>query len=240
MSVSDEQRTLVFLPGAAGAAEFWRPVASRLPDRWRKTLLSWPGAGDQPHDPDVQGFEDLIASVSRDLHGPSDLIAQSMGGIIAIGIALRHPEHVRRLVLTATSGGIDVAELGASDWREEYGAECPNAALLDQGGPRRLHRCHHHDQSACQTANCTCSLAAPTAWPTIGRTRWLGSSKTTSHDCHRWKPPTDKDLLSSRRNREAATACPPIARIAEVISASAFEYLAPTRERSGERRSTPS
>ena len=32
-------------------------------------------------------------------------------------------------MLTATSGGIDVAELGGSDWREEYGAEYPNAAL---------------------------------------------------------------------------------------------------------------
>lgn len=128
MSVIDEQRTLVFLPGAAGAAEFWRPVASRLPDRWRKTLLSWPGAGDQPDDPDVHGFEDLIASVSRGLHGPSDLIAQSMGGIIAIGIALRHPEHVRRLVLTATSGGIDVADLGGADWRDAYNAEYRNAA----------------------------------------------------------------------------------------------------------------
>jgi pimeloyl-ACP methyl ester carboxylesterase len=126
--MSDEQRNVVFLPGAGGAAEFWRPVASRLPARWRKMLLSWPGAGDQPHDPNVHGFEDLIASTSRGLHAPSDLVAQSMGAIIAIGIALRHPEQVRRLVLTATSGGIDVAELGGADWREEYGAEYPNAA----------------------------------------------------------------------------------------------------------------
>jgi pimeloyl-ACP methyl ester carboxylesterase len=49
--VSDEQRSLVFLPGAAGASEFWLPVATRLPDAWRKTLLSWPGAGNQPNDP---------------------------------------------------------------------------------------------------------------------------------------------------------------------------------------------
>jgi pimeloyl-ACP methyl ester carboxylesterase len=122
------RRNLVFLPGAAGAAEFWQPVASRLPAPWRKTLLNWPGAGNEPHDPDVHGFEDLIISVSRRLRGRSDLIAQSMGGVIAVGAALQRPEHVRRLVLCATSGGIDVAELSATNWREEYRAAYRHAA----------------------------------------------------------------------------------------------------------------
>ncbi len=126
--MTDEQRKVVFLPGAAGAAEFWQPAANRLPAQWHKTLLRWPGAGHQPHDPTVHGFEDLIASMSRGLPADSDLVAQSMGGIIAIGIALRHPEHVRRLVLTATSGGINVAELGGAAWRDEYSAEYPNSA----------------------------------------------------------------------------------------------------------------
>jgi pimeloyl-ACP methyl ester carboxylesterase len=128
VSASDEHRRLLFLPGAAGAAEFWRPVASRLPARWQKTLLSWPGAGDQPHDPRVHGFEDLIQSIAHGLEGQSDLIAQSMGGVIALGLALRQPEHVRRLVLCATSGGSGVAALGATNWREQYRADYPHAA----------------------------------------------------------------------------------------------------------------
>lgn len=126
--MSDEQRKVVFLPGAAGAAEFWRPVAGRLPARWRKTLLSWPGAGNEPHAPGVHGFEDLIDGTSRRIGADNDLVAQSMGAIIAIGIAVHHPEQVRRLVLTATSGGIDVAQLGGSEWRREYRAEYPNSA----------------------------------------------------------------------------------------------------------------
>jgi surfactin synthase thioesterase subunit len=52
---------IVFLPGASGAGEYWQPVAGRLPDGWQKTLLSWPGAGEEPHDPHVRSFEDLIA-----------------------------------------------------------------------------------------------------------------------------------------------------------------------------------
>jgi pimeloyl-ACP methyl ester carboxylesterase len=119
---------VVFLPGASGDRDFWAPVANQLPSGWRTTLLSWPGAGDQPHDRHVRGFDDLIALVAGKLDERSDLVAQSMGGVVAIGIALRHPEKVRRLVLVATSGGIDVAALGAADWRTPYQAEYPRAA----------------------------------------------------------------------------------------------------------------
>lgn len=58
----------------------------------------------------------------------SDVVAQSMGGVVAVGLALRHPEKVRRLVLVASSGGIDVEGFGAEDWRDEYVLEFPNAA----------------------------------------------------------------------------------------------------------------
>jgi len=119
---------VVFLPGAAGARGFWRPVADRLPKAWTKTLRSWPGAGEEPHDPRVRSFSDLIARVASEIDHQTDLIAQSMGGIVGVGIALRHPRKVRRLVLVATSGGLDVRGLGAVDWRFEYRAEYPNAA----------------------------------------------------------------------------------------------------------------
>jgi pimeloyl-ACP methyl ester carboxylesterase len=129
-------RKLLFLPGAAGGAEFWRPVADRLPDRWHKKLLGWPGAGEEPHDPQVRSFDDLIARAAAELDDQYDIVAQSMGGVVAIGVALRHPEKVRRLVLVATSGGIDLAGLGAADWRSEYRREYPDAmAWISQEQP---------------------------------------------------------------------------------------------------------
>jgi pimeloyl-ACP methyl ester carboxylesterase len=119
---------VVFLPGASGAAEFWRPVADRLPAAWIKALLSWPGAGEEPHDTSVRGFGDLVAAVAAGLESPCDVVAQSMGGVVAIGLALRHPGKVRRLVLAATSGGVDVSGLGAADWRPDYRSAYPRAA----------------------------------------------------------------------------------------------------------------
>ncbi len=91
-------------------------------------MLNWPGAGAQPHDPRVRSFEDLIALTGAACEDGCDLVAQSMGGIIAVGVGLHEPRKVRRLVLVATSGGIDMTGLGAAEWREQYRTEFPDAA----------------------------------------------------------------------------------------------------------------
>jgi pimeloyl-ACP methyl ester carboxylesterase len=119
---------VVFLPGAAGAAGFWRPVGRTLPAAWEKTYLSWPGLGDQAHDPTVAGFDDLVDRVLDALDRPTDLVAQSIGGVIAVRVAARAPDLVHRLVLVATSAGVDMTRLGAEDWRKDYRRSFPQAA----------------------------------------------------------------------------------------------------------------
>jgi pimeloyl-ACP methyl ester carboxylesterase len=66
--------------------------------------------------------------VASRMDGPVDLVAQSMGGVIAARLAISRPEMVRRLVLVATSGGIDMVEFDAADWRPGYRKLFPNAA----------------------------------------------------------------------------------------------------------------
>jgi len=121
-------REVFFLPGSGAAPEFWRPVGERLPAAWRKTYFGWPGIGHQRPDPAVRGFDDLVAKVVRRIERPVDLVAQSMGGVIATRIALAYPAMVRRLVLAVTSGGVDMGAFGAADWRPAYRAEYPEAA----------------------------------------------------------------------------------------------------------------
>jgi pimeloyl-ACP methyl ester carboxylesterase len=120
---------ILFLPGAGASPDFWKPVGALLPPDWSKEYFRWPGIGDQPADPAINGMDDLVRLVAAKMDdGPVDLVAQSMGGIIAARLALELPNKVRCLVLTVTSGGVDMAGLGASDWRPGYRQSYPNAA----------------------------------------------------------------------------------------------------------------
>lgn len=116
----------LFLPGAGGSAAFWRPVAERL--GLDGVFFAWPGLGNEPARADVQGIDDLVATVLAEMDEPVDIVAQSMGGLIAIKAALAAPNKVRRLVLTVTSGGVPVTDLGGSDWRADYYRAFPKAA----------------------------------------------------------------------------------------------------------------
>ena len=117
---------LVFLPGAGGRTVFWAPVAARLEDLGPRVLLGYPGFGDAPPAPEVRSLDDLFGwLLARLPAGPCHVVAQSMGGVLAVRLALEHPERVASLTLAATSGGLDVAALGGVDWRARFRAEHP-------------------------------------------------------------------------------------------------------------------
>jgi len=119
---------LVFLPGAGGSASFWRPVAERLADLGRGLVLGYPGLGESPVDPSIKSLDGLFRWLVGQLPvEPSHVIAQSMGGVLAVRLALERPELVSRLVLVATSGGVDVERLGGADWRRDFRASRPTA-----------------------------------------------------------------------------------------------------------------
>lgn len=119
---------LLFLPGAGGAAEFWHPLGALLPLQHEKTYLNWPGLGHEAHRPGLDSLDALTAHAAAHLKSGTVVVAQSMGGIFALRLALLYPQTVTKLVLTAASGGIDVMRFGAGDWRPAYRAEYPNAA----------------------------------------------------------------------------------------------------------------
>ena len=118
---------LIFLPGAGGSPEFWRPVADLLTHDAARKLPGWPGFGVIPVDPQVRGIADLVLRVLGQIDQPTALIAQSMGGVIALKAALGKPELITHLVLSATSGGIDMSDLQVEDWRPAMFADNPTA-----------------------------------------------------------------------------------------------------------------
>lgn len=116
----------LFLPGANGSASFWKPVAAHA--QLDGLFFSWPGLGTEPPEPGINSIVDLIELAKRQVTEPVNIVAQSMGGFIAIKLALALPALVKGLVLAVTSGGVPVADLGGVDWRADYFAAFPQAA----------------------------------------------------------------------------------------------------------------
>ena len=117
----------LYLPGAGGSAAFWKSVADRI--GLDRVMLAWPGLGNEPADRAVTGIDDLVAMVLDHMPEPVNIVAQSMGGLVAIKAVLAAPTKVKRLVLAVTSAGVKVDDLGGSDWRADYYAAYPRAAV---------------------------------------------------------------------------------------------------------------
>ncbi len=101
---------LLVLHGLSDSIAGWARPASALARRHRLHLLDLPGHGlsDPPAD---HRLESLLCAVERyalQLQRPS-LVGHSLGGWLALKLALRHPERVRELVLI-NPGGASVPE----------------------------------------------------------------------------------------------------------------------------------
>lgn len=118
---------LVFFPGAGGRTDNLRPIAQRLAPRRETILCEYPGLGGVAPDPRLRTFADLQAHLLERLPARFDLVTMSMGGVLALRIALEHPERLRKLILLATSGGVNVAALGGIDWRDNFRRAQPTA-----------------------------------------------------------------------------------------------------------------
>ncbi|HYP89376.1 MAG TPA: alpha/beta hydrolase [Polyangiaceae bacterium] len=111
---------LVFFPGAGGKVEFLRPIGERLARRRETRICEYPGLGGAAANAELRSLADLQRHLLASLPEQFDLVTMSMGGVLGLRIALEQPQRVRKLVLMATSGGVDVGALGALDWRDNF------------------------------------------------------------------------------------------------------------------------
>jgi pimeloyl-ACP methyl ester carboxylesterase len=118
---------IVYLPGGAGRSSFWRPVADRLWRRGAPIVLGYPGFGDVPVDDGIRSLDDLYEALLAVLPGRFRVVAQSMGNVLALRMAIEHPERVVAMALCAVSGGVDVRALGGSEWRDGLRVDQPTA-----------------------------------------------------------------------------------------------------------------
>jgi 2-succinyl-6-hydroxy-2,4-cyclohexadiene-1-carboxylate synthase len=96
------------LHGFAGTARHWDGVAARLrAERYRPLALDLPGHGSSADLERPITFAGCVAFVLARSPGCFALCGYSMGGRIALQVALAAPERVARLVLLSTTAGIE-------------------------------------------------------------------------------------------------------------------------------------
>ena len=100
--------SLVLLHGFSGTRHAWDGVAAQLsPARYRPLALDLPGHGDFADAPRPISFESCVAHVLAKAPERFALGGYSLGGRVALHVALAAPERVTRLLLVSTSAGIE-------------------------------------------------------------------------------------------------------------------------------------
>ena len=127
-------KKLLFLPGASGNSQFWMPLAEQLTHPGERQFVRYPGFGDMPADDSINNLEDLCQQIAVYIDKPTAILAQSMGGILAVRLAMQFPTLITHLVLSVTSGGMNMEGFDAEDWRSDFGTanpQLPNWFLCD-------------------------------------------------------------------------------------------------------------
>jgi 2-succinyl-6-hydroxy-2,4-cyclohexadiene-1-carboxylate synthase len=121
-----EAETVVLLHGFGGTRRAWDGVAALLPSsRYRPLALDLPGHGEAADAPRPITFAGCVEHVLARAPERFALCGYSQGGRIALQVALAAPQRVARLVLVATTAGIE-------DDAERAERRRSDAALADE------------------------------------------------------------------------------------------------------------
>jgi 2-succinyl-6-hydroxy-2,4-cyclohexadiene-1-carboxylate synthase len=125
---------LVLLHGFTQTARCWGPFAADIATDHEIVLVDLPGHGDSADiDADLVGTAGLVADIGE----RGTLLGYSMGGRVALHVALIRPDAFERMILIGATGGIDdgesrdsrlAADAALADRVEEIGVE----AFIDE------------------------------------------------------------------------------------------------------------
>lgn len=140
-------RRVVFLHGLFGRGKNFTAIARGLEPEFRSLLVDLPNHGRSGW---TEGFDylEMADIVAGHLRGgfaaeePVDVVGHSMGGKVAMALALRHPELVRRLVV------VDIAPVASGSTRGEFEHLLGALSSLDLNSFERRSEADHALQQA--------------------------------------------------------------------------------------------
>jgi 2-succinyl-6-hydroxy-2,4-cyclohexadiene-1-carboxylate synthase len=117
LTVGDASRPgILFLHGFLGAGRDWMAISERLSERFHCMMADLPGHGENRNLPQpAQGaFHEaalaLIEEIGKSHSGPLHLVGYSMGGRMALYLALRFPDLFTSATIISGSPGLRTAE----------------------------------------------------------------------------------------------------------------------------------
>lgn len=125
--------TLVFIPGLSGTTRYWQGRLGALEKNYRILVMDPLGFGDSPKPWSRYTVDSHVDALYQTLKNEKRfaLIGHSMGTLLSIAYAARHPEQVERLVLLSTPffGGAQEARRFFSSQPIPFGWFFSNMAL---------------------------------------------------------------------------------------------------------------
>lgn len=104
---------VVMLHGFAGRGFLWRDLAPGLPGGLRYLAPDLPGHGETRWPHAGASFDDLVQALARLITeagaAPARLLGYSLGGRLALALAVNHPRLLDRLVMESASSGLEDA-----------------------------------------------------------------------------------------------------------------------------------
>ncbi len=110
---------VVFLHGLGMTRTGWDAQLAALSDRYRCVAWDMPGYGASPalEHFSLEAAADAAAGLITQLGGSSHVVGMSMGGMVALQLALRHPACVRSLSLVDTSPAFGLDGTDSEEWK---------------------------------------------------------------------------------------------------------------------------
>ena len=133
---------LILVPGLASSRETWRATAERLRGRYRLHLVQVAGFAGEPSRDNASGevliptAEAIDAYIVAQKLSPAILIGHSLGGTMALYLAIHHPDHLKKVMVVDALPYYGVLMAGPTATVQSV-APMANAIRNSAGGPPR-------------------------------------------------------------------------------------------------------